>query len=355
MGGALGIVLGTAMNYGVNRMNAEVEHKHETDNTLLHLAMSNPAAAQIPEIQKAIKTRFSPEIADFIAHSGQIQQQFGEQLRSATSPQAGGGGGASPPGVPALHDASVSSPDQDPLASHLNEVGGRIDRLNAILASPEAQMPENAAAAKHARDLVTELEKHRSQFQTEAFQSEQKTEDRAQRQEMHQDREADVARSQAQSAEFREMSQAQQKQNQEFQQQFKTTEQQIQKSKNDEERAQHVATLGKSIDAERDSILGNFAKKPSAAFEAQVKAHNARASMFYRKHADAGAPTLLKFTAGQEGSTLRGVAGIGKPTVDPTIEAMPPQYGTNKKTGQSGWIDADGNFYAETDEATAAK
>ena len=104
----------------------------------------------------------------------------------------------------------------------------------------------------------------------------------------------------------------------------------------------------KNIHAERDKVLADFSKTPSPAFKARVDSYNSSASMFYKKHASSGAPTLLKY------SEQPGVTG-GLLGNNPKVDAVPPQYGTNKKTGQSGWLDADGNFYPESDEATAAK
>ena len=120
----------------------------------------------------------------------------------------------------------------------------------------------------------------------------------------------------AQSKALTEATQAQAKANADFEQQFKTQQQEITKAKNEDDRQAKVAALGKNIDTERDKILGDFAKTPTPAVKARVDGYNASASMFYQKHADSGAPTILKYS--EEPGTVYGVT--------PKVEAVAPKY-----------------------------
>jgi hypothetical protein len=118
-------------------------------------------------------------------------------------------------------------------------------------------------------------------------------------------------------------------------------------------RASQAETGLKSLDAERDKLLADFekltdAQKPDA--KVRVDSHNAAASLFYKKHPGAGAPTLLKWTAGVPSKGfLGGHLPGGRTATAPTIEAVPPMYGESKKLGKSGWRDANGVFYPDQD------
>jgi hypothetical protein len=138
-----------------------------------------------------------------------------------------------------------------------------------------------------------------------------------------------------------------------FERDYKTQQQGLEKERDQATKDSKVETLKRTLDTGADKITADFAaaagKQNSddikSAFKARADSYNTSAAQFYRKHADAGAPTLLKFKEGVKSTGLGGTMGLGTAGVSPTLEAVPPQYGNYK--GKSGWLDADGNFYPD--------
>lgn len=325
IGYALGAGLGMAGNAAKQRQAKEQQH----DELMLQTYQQHPDLATTDSAQQFLKKKFGADTAEMFGTLGKHYEQFSTQLNQA-QPQQGQG-------------QVTQAGNTDPLQQHVAQVNSEIQRMQG-LQNQYANDPQKLSLIKQKLDF---LQGQAKQFQQESFQKQQATESRQQHEEFHQDTEADRAASREQTKALTEATQAQAKANADFEQQFKQTQQQIQKAKDDETRQQHISLLAKSIDSERDKVLSEFAKLPDAAkpaAEARVNGYNSSAQMFYQKHASEGAPTLLKFTPGEAGTGLRGYAG-GKPSVAPTIEAVPPQYVSYK--GKAGWMDADNNFYPE--------
>lgn len=377
---------------GARMAGDHLRRQRQMDDILIKSAMDNPMLAQDPDIQKALKKRATPEVADFIAHAGKVMSNFGAGLSPGS--QAGAASPAQPlsgvqtaqaapgvrpvaatsggPSAPAMGGASgipsSSAPQGQPsadLTAHIAEV----DRKIAFLQQKRTEAAANPALKRqfgpHLDRLLGELQHQRDQFASERRHTEDKAQQERQfqqtkTQQAQQFKEAETGREEGRAAlkETRDATLALTREGQQRDAEFKKWQQQHAAEQDAQKKEALAQQMAKNIDAQRDKLLADFAKLPDAAkpaAEARVKGYNTQASMFYRKHANSGAPTLLKFNAGKPGTGLRGyptaLGGYtGTATVEPTIEAVPPEYGSYK--GKSGWIDADGNFYPETNAGT---
>jgi hypothetical protein len=335
--------------------------KHEADQHFLetiddHLKQ-HPEDAATPEFAKYGKKIYGEhwepmqQILGFAAQAKQKEQQQFQELT---------GGGGQPSSQP-MTGASPTPGQGQPAAGS----------LPSPAASPQSQfkMPQSAdewEAYRHkliqARGHFTDpghlkaLDDEISFAKDQTDKAEKHTEveeNRADRQQFHQDTEADRAATRASAAESRALSQSLKASQDAFERDYKTNQQALEKERDDATKQARTETLKKTIDTEVDKITADFAAAAGkgnpddikSAFKARADSYNSSASMFYRKHADAGAPTLLKFKQGVAGTGLRGTMGMGTPGESPSLEAVPPQYGNYK--GKSGWLDADGNFYPD--------
>jgi len=317
----------------------------------------NPGAATNPTIAAIGKKEYKQnwearaQMLDFAAKAKSAEDQRFQDLT---------GGGGQPSSQPMM-GASPTPGQGQPAAGS----------LPSPAASPQSQfkMPQSAdewEAYRHkliqARGHFTDPAHLKALDDEIAFAKDQTDkaekhteveENRADRQQFHQDTEADRAATRASAAESRALSQSLKASQDAFERDYKTNQQALEKERDDATKQARTETLKKTIDTEVDKITADFAAAAGkgnpddikSAFKARADSYNSSASMFYRKHADAGAPTLLKFKQGVAGTGLRGTMGMGKPGESPTLEAVPPQYGNYK--GKSGWLDADGNFYPD--------
>lgn len=313
----------------------QLHQREQSAEQLTGVLQSHPELSANPEFMKLYGKTTSPEVKQGMELWGHAESAKRKQAQVIMQ------GGGQP-------EAGASQAGADDLGALRKSEMARLQNAQRIFENLSRADPNDP----HLPALKADIESHQKlmdQYFKEAdYQQTQKRLDQA-----HEDnvglREAGLAQSKA----LTEATQAQVKATADFNEQFKTSQQAIAKAKDDSDRQAKVDALGKNIDTERDKVLADFAKTPTPAVKARVDGYNASASMFYKRHANAGAPTLLKYS--EEPGTMQGLTGgkLGSP--NPKVEAVAPQYGTNKKTGQSGWLDADGNFYADSDEATAAK
>ena len=344
MGALLGFAVGAGLGAAGNQAKQKQAKEQQHDEMMLQTYQQHPDLATTDSAQQFLKKKYGADTAEMFGmlgkHYSQLNQQFGADLQS--------GGGTSSPAAASPSGTAAPASQGDPMQQHMDQVSSEIQRMQGLQTKYQND-PSKLAIIKQKLEFLT---KQSEQFSQQQQQSQQKSEDRAQRDEFHQDSESDKAASREQAKALTEATQAQAKANADFQHQFETQGQQLKKMTDDETRQTHIATMAKGIDGERDKLLQDFAKLPDAAkpaAEARVKGYNSSAAMFYQKHASAGAPTLLKFTAGTPGSGLRGYP-TGQGAVAPTIEAVPPSYVSYK--GQAGWMDGDNNFYPESDAPT---
>ena len=340
MAGALGLLLGAGVGAAAGEIRQKRQQQQKHDDALFDFYSKNPTlVADSPDAQKFV-TKYGGKdtAAAFIGmanHTKAAAEQFGKI--TGGEQQGGAASGGAPTAGPVPAAGGQSSLPMDP-----NAIEEEQRKLTAFQATDDGRIFErnNPGAIKAHIDL---LEKHAARLQhDQEFQANQKRETQS-----HQDVEADKKQAEADRQEARKATQSLMAQNKAESNQFKQFQEQHMQEQDEEKRQKLADDQQKVIDSNRDKLLADFEKLPSGAkanAEARVTGYNAMASTFYRKHSDAGAPTLLKFNPGKKGSM--GPLNIGG--TDPTIEAVPPQYGTNKKTGATGWVDADGNFYAET-------
>lgn len=328
MAGALGLLTGLGLGAASGAVQERAQKRQQHDSMLFDFYSKNPTlVADSPEAQKFINRYAGGDTAQAFIGMAQHAKAASEQFGQIT------GGGGAPSAAPA-----TGGPQ---LPMDTSKIEDEQRKLTAFQATPDGQMFEqqHPGAIKAHIDL---LDKHLARMQhDQEFQENQKRETANAA-----NAETDKKQAEADRQEARAAAQASTAQARAEADQFKKFQEQHMQEQDDEKRQKLSDDQQKVIEANRDKLLADFEKLPDSAkpaAEARVNGYNAMASQFYRKHADAGAPTLLKFTAGKKGSF--GPLNVGG--VAPTVEAVPPQYGTNKKTGQSGWLDADGNFYPE--------
>jgi hypothetical protein len=384
MAGGIGLLLGAGLGIASRYSRQQAQEKAQSDLTWHEFSqnmVSKMGSKELntPEGQKMVKSLLG-EHADagmmMLNARAQAREQFATQLG-----QVGGSTGAVPPGAggtpanapgmmmpqqgapgPSFGPSQQAQPQQAPTDSHdqfLAELNQRMSGLTAM--EGQATDPDQIAQIKSVKEDIKGriaqveedkkgLEHHQEHQDTLASQKE----GRAQR-------EADFQQSQASAAESRNTTHALMQQGQDERKQMDNFQKQRINEADTDKRAALDATQAKNIDSNRDKLLADWEKlkepdrlAAGSAMGARVKGHNAMASQFYRKHADAGAPTLLKFTPGKASGGYRIAGGTGEEPVSSTIEVVPPEYGTNKKTGQIGWKDADGNFYPESGSSATA-
>lgn len=287
---------------------AEQQQKRDQANVLTQMIMAYPEATQNQDLMNTLGKVTSKDFAQSIGQLAQARRVHQQGAQGQMSALFGGGGQQQP-------QAGGQGSDLDQQIQHGYQ----------FMSHPEfAQM--DPSQQKAVESYVKNLEDQKKQ------QAQQ-----GQREEFHADTEADRAQSRAIQAQSHADTEAARVQAQADSKQFREASLKMEQERDDEKKAAQLENLQKGLDSSRDKILADFSKTPTPAVKARVDSYNSSASQFYKKHAAAGAPTLLKYS--EEPGKIYGST--------PKVEAAPPQYGTNKKTGQSGWIDADGNFYPD--------
>jgi hypothetical protein len=357
MAALLGMALGATARAIGERGMANYQQKQEHDRMLGELYVTHPWLAATQEGKKNAARILGPENAKALEMVGQHTQQM-----MGAMPQPGGGGmepaGASPAQAPSGGMAQAAAgaggaqgqpqmPQRPPWMKDSQDPRYWEQYLAHSAQFKQqhpnwAQDPTVAANVKAQDDYANRMlavTQKSQQYQQTQQRLTQEHEDvtalRKQTLESQQQSRAETAALREQSLQATEQAR---KDTADLQKQIIA----LKKTRDETQRQNQVSQLAKSIDAQRDKILADFQKTPSPAVKARVDGYNASAEMFYRKHATAGAPTLLKYSVGPAGYIESGT---------PTVEAVPPQYGTNKKTGQSGWFDANNNFYPESGAA----
>jgi len=337
MAGLIGFALGNALQGAAGYAQAKAQKQQQHDALLLQTYQQHPEVAGTEEAQKFLKKKYGPEVADSFAQVGKISQQFGMDLSGKGSSAPAGGSAPQPAGGGTI----AAGAPQGPQPHDMNWVNGEIQRLQGLQAKYK-----DPGQQKIIQDRLGFLQKQQEQLQQQGFQGQQKEEDRAQRQSIHEDTEADRQASRAMQEQFKADSEANRQQAQADRKTYQDATLALARERDTDKREQQIATLTKNLDSSRDKILADFGKTPTPAIKARVDGYNASASAFYQKHANSGAPTLLKYS--EEPGTLQSWSAgkIGGPK--PTVEAAPPTYVSYK--GKSGWMDTDNNFYPDADK-----
>lgn len=343
MAAALGMILGAGASYLGTQAREQRQLKHEADQHFLqtiddHLK-AHPEDAATPEFAKYGKKIYGEhwepmqQILGFAAQAKQKEQAQFDQLT---------GGGGQPQQTPQGGQRQPASGAQIPQTPDEWEAY----RHKLIQARGHFTDPAHLKALDDeiafAKDQTDKAEHHQEFEQTAAD-----------RKQAHADTEADREATRAGQAETRSMMMGMKATQDQFERDYKTQQQSLEKERDQATKDSKVETLKRTLDTGADKITADFAaaagkQNPDdikSAFKARADSYNTSAAQFYRKHADAGAPTLLKFKEGVKSTGLGGTMGLGTAGVSPTLEAVPPQYGNYK--GKSGWLDADGNFYPD--------
>ena len=362
MAAALGMILGAGLGAAKQHLASERMHKDKIADMLMQGAANGQFdVSKSPEAMKIIEGSYGK---DATGAATSIFSQMAAPMSGAPQIPGSGGGGGAPQaagtpggqqsqtgGAPAsggIHPGQIGDPNDPKTWQQYADSMQAFADQNPANARVQAFAKEHAALAMN---RVKELQSQQNFEQT-----------KGQQQQFHADTEADrelarqgQAQARAGQAETRAMMMGMKASQDQFERDYKTQQQSLEKERDQATKDSKVETLKRTVDTAADKITADFAaaagkQNPDdikSAFKARADSYNASAAQFYRKHADAGAPTLLKFNPGVPGKgLLRGaIPGLGTPGESPTLEAVPPRYGNYK--GKSGWLDADGNFYPD--------
>lgn len=352
MGAALGFLTGAALNAANGYAQQKVQQKAQSDlawhEFLNNSIQTNPEIADTEQGQKEIKRMYG-EHADMVTTALKLKAQAKQQMQTDLGAAMGSGApgpGGTPAGSPGMMmpqqgqvakagmsvGASQPSAPTDEYGPHIAQLDSEIQRMRGIqtkYAAESAFAPYASTIEKH----IDELQKQRDSLTQEKFQSQQKTEDRAQRQQMHEDTEADRAATRAMQAQNHADSIALQKQGHEFMQQMAV-------EKNDEQKKIHFDNAQKNLSSQTESIakmLSGASPADQATVKSLLDARNAQARRLKAQAEASGMdydPEEFKpLTIKQVPGWFKEHIGIGPstPTVAPddkAVAAQPPPDAT---------------------------
>lgn len=197
-------LLGFALGSGIGYEKQKIQRQRSMDDLLINAAISNPQLGQDPDVQKALKKRGSPELANFIMHAGTVQAQSQKQMQAAFASPATSSG--APGASPATN--TPSSPGGLPdYTGQIGQLQGTIQKAEAFMTGSGANYlspAQREAATSHISDLRSQL----SRLQSEQNSNQRTTVEMGQREkdyqqtqdrldQAHKDSEADKAATRA--------------------------------------------------------------------------------------------------------------------------------------------------------------
>lgn len=222
MGGALGFLVGTAMNavggYAQEKHRQKQQRQQQHDNLLLSGYQQHPELADTPDAQGFLKKKYGGDVADMFLNIGKAAQQMqkevagavgpsgasptasgqGAPVAPATAPRAPGGPGlmmtpapnATPASAPAPSGARAPAAPPDNFGiGHFDQEIQRLRGIQIKYAGQPAYAPYDA----HIENAIKDLQHQRDQLTQQQFQATEHADNRAQHEQDFQATEADRA------------------------------------------------------------------------------------------------------------------------------------------------------------------